>query len=120
MVAAGVAREVLVQISYAIGVAQPVSVCVNTYGTAKVVMSDGEIAKKVSELFDLRPQAIIEALQLKQPMYEETARYGHMGRTNEVVIKQFVDNGQLIEREVELFTWEKLDKVAEIKQAFGL
>ena len=120
MVAAGVAREVLVQISYAIGVAQPVSVCVNTYGTAKVAMSDGEIAKKVSEMFDLRPQGIIEALKLKQPMYEETARYGHMGRTNEVVTKQFVDKGQVIEREVELFTWEKLDRVAEIKQAFGL
>ena len=120
MVAAGVAKEVLVQISYAIGVAQPVSVCVNTYGTAKVALSDGEIAKKVSEMFDLRPQGIIEALKLKQPMYEETARYGHMGRTNEVVKKQFVDNGQVIEREVELFTWEKLDKVAEIKQVFGL
>jgi S-adenosylmethionine synthetase len=120
MVAAGVAKEMLVQISYAIGVAQPVSVCVNTYGTAKVALSDGEIAKKVSEMFDLRPQGIIEALKLKQPMYEETARYGHMGRTNEVVKKQFVDNGQVIEREVELFTWEKLDKVAEIKQVFGL
>ena len=120
MVAAGVAKEILVQISYAIGVAQPVSVCVNTYGTAKVALSDGEIAKKVSEMFDLRPQGIIEALKLKQPMYEETARYGHMGRTNEVVKKTFVDNGQVIEREVELFTWEKLDRVAEIKQAFGL
>jgi S-adenosylmethionine synthetase len=120
MVAAGVAKEVLVQISYAIGVAQPVSVCVNTYGTAKVALSDGEIAKKVSEMFDLRPQGIIEALKLKQPMYEETARYGHMGRTNEVVKKVFVDNGQVIEREVELFTWEKLDKVAAIKEVFGL
>ena len=120
MVAAGVAKEMLVQISYAIGVAQPVSVCVNTYGTAKVALSDGEIAKKVSEMFDLRPQGIIEALKLKQPMYEETARYGHMGRTNEVVKKTFVDNGQVIEREVELFTWEKLDRVADIKQAFGL
>jgi S-adenosylmethionine synthetase len=121
MVAAGVARELLVQISYAIGVAQPVSVCVNTYGTAKVNMSDGEIAQKVNEMFDLRPQAIIEALKLKQPMYVESARYGHMGRTNEVVTKQFVDeNGQVFEREVELFTWEKLDKVAEIQQKFGL
>ena len=120
MVAAGVAREVLVQIRYAIGVAKPVSVCVNTYGTAKVALSDGEIAQKVNELFDLRPQAIINALKLKQPMYEETARYGHMGRTNEVVKKQFVDNGQVIEREVELFTWEKLDKVEEIKAVFGL
>jgi S-adenosylmethionine synthetase len=121
MVAAGVAKEVLVQISYAIGVAQPVSVCVNTYGTAKVEMSDGEIAQKVNEMFDLRPQAIIDALKLKQPMYVESARYGHMGRTNEVVTKQFVDeNGQLFEREVELFTWEKLDRVAEIRATFGL
>jgi S-adenosylmethionine synthetase len=121
MVAAGVAKEMLVQISYAIGVAQPVSVCVNTYGTAKVSMSDGEIAKKVSEMFDLRPQGIIEALKLKQPMYEETARYGHMGRTNELVVKQFVDDaGHLFEREVELFTWEKLDRVEEIRAQFGL
>jgi S-adenosylmethionine synthetase len=120
MVAAGVAKEMLVQISYAIGVAQPVSVCVNTYGTAKVAMSDGEIAQVVSEMFDLRPQAIIDALKLKQPMYEETARYGHMGRTNEVVKKVFVDNGQVVEREVELFTWEKLDRVEEIREVFGL
>jgi S-adenosylmethionine synthetase len=121
MVAAGVARELLVQISYAIGVAQPVSVCVNTYGTAKVNMSDGEIAQKVNEMFDLRPQAIIEALKLKQPMYVESARYGHMGRTNEVVTKQFVDeNGQVFEREVELFTWEKLDRVEAIRAKFGL
>ena len=120
MVAAGVAKEMLVQISYAIGVAKPVSVCVNTYGTAKVAMSDGEIAQVVNEMFDLRPQSIIEALKLKQPMYEETARYGHMGRTNEVVKKVFVDNGRTIECEVELFTWEKLDRVEDIKQAFGL
>ena len=121
MVAAGVAKEMLVQISYAIGVAQPVSVCVNTYGTAKVDLSDGEIAQVVNEMFDLRPQAIIEALKLKQPMYVETARYGHMGRTNEVVVKQFVDdNGQTFEREVELFTWEKLDRVDEIRAKLGL
>ena len=120
MVAAGVAKEMLVQISYAIGVAKPVSVCVNTYGTAKLAMSDGEIAQVVNEMFDLRPQGIIEALKLKQPMYEETARYGHMGRTNEVVKKVFVDNGQTIEREVELFTWEKLDRVEEIRAKFGL
>ena len=120
MVAAGVAKEMLVQISYAIGVAKPVSVCVNTYGTTKVAMSDGEIAQVVNEMFDLRPQGIIEALKLKQPMYEETARYGHMGRTNEVVKKVFVDNGQTIEREVELFTWEKLDRVEEIRAKFGL
>jgi S-adenosylmethionine synthetase len=85
-----------------------------------VALSDGEIAKKVSEMFDLRPQGIIEALKLKQPMYEETARYGHMGRTNEVVKKTFVDNGQVIEREVELFTWEKLDRVADIIKNFEL
>ena len=121
MVAAGVAHEMLVQISYAIGVAQPVSVYVNTYGTAKVAMSDGEIAQIVSQMFDLRPQAIIQTLKLKQPMYEETARYGHMGRTNEVVKKLFVDDcGKIFEREVELFTWEKLDKVEEIKRIFGL
>ena len=121
MVAAGVAKEMLVQISYAIGVAQPVSVCVNTYGTAKVDLSDGEIAQVVNEMFDLRPQAIIEALKLKQPMYVETARYGHMGRTNEIVVKQFVDdNGQTFEREVELFTWEKLDRVDEIRAKLGL
>ena len=121
MVAAGVARELLVQISYAIGVAQPVNVCVNTYGTAKVNMSDGEIAQKVNEMFDLRPQVIIEALKLKQPMYVESARYGHMGRTNEVVTKQFVDeNGQVFEREVELFTWEKLDRVEAIRAKLGL
>ena len=121
MVAAGVAKEMLVQISYAIGVAQPVSVCVNTYGTAKVDLSDGEIAQLVNEMFDLRPQAIIEALKLKQPMYVETARYGHMGRTNEVVVKEFVDdNGQTFEREVELFTWEKLDRVDEIRAKLGL
>ena len=121
MVAAGVAKEMLVQISYAIGVAQPVSVCVNTYGTAKVDLSDGEIAQLVNEMFDLRPQAIIEALKLKQPMYVETARYGHMGRTNEVVVKQFVDdNGQTFEREVELFTWEKLGRVDEIRAKLGL
>ena len=121
MVAAGVAKEMLVQISYAIGVAQPVSVCVNTYGTAKVNLSDGEIAQVVNEMFDLRPQAIIEALKLKQPMYVETARYGHMGRTNEVVVKEFVDdNGQTFEREVELFTWEKLDRVDEIRAKLGL
>jgi S-adenosylmethionine synthetase len=83
-------------------------------------MSDGEIAQVVNELFDLRPQAIIEALKLKQPMYEETARYGHMGRTNEVVTKTFIDNGQIITREVELFTWEKLDRLEEIRNRFGI
>ena len=121
LVAAGVAHEVLVQVSYAIGVAEPVSLYVNTYGTAQVKMSDAEIAAKVSELFDLRPAAIIRALKLTQPMYQETAKYGHVGRTNEVVKKTFFDSdGNTFEREVELFTWEKLDRLAEVKSAFGL
>lgn len=121
MVAAGVASEVLVQISYAIGVAKPVSLYVNTYGTAKVKMNDAEIAKRIGRLFDLRPAAIIRDLRLTQPMYEETARYGHMGRTNEVVAKTFIDSdGKPFTREVELFTWEKLDRVDAIKQAFKL
>jgi S-adenosylmethionine synthetase len=112
---------VLVQVSYAIGVARPVSLYVQTYGTAKVAMTDAEIAKKVGELFDLSPAAICRALKLKQPMYEETARYGHMGRTPEVVEKTFLDeNGKLFTRKVELFTWEKLDRVEDVKRAFGL
>ena len=121
LVAAGVAHEALVQISYAIGVAEPVSLYVNTYGTARVQMSDAEIAQKVGELFDLRPAAIIRDLKLTQPMYEETAKYGHVGRTNEVVTKTFLDaDGHEYTREVELFTWEKLDRLAAVKAAFGL
>ena len=121
MVAAGVADEVLVQVSYAIGVAKPVSLYVNTYGTSKVKMNDAEIARRIGKLFDLRPAAIIRDLKLTQPMYEETARYGHMGRTNEVVTKTFIDSdGHPFTREVELFTWEKLDRVDAIKQAFKL
>ena len=121
LVAAGVAHEVLVQVSYAIGVAEPVSLYVNTYGTARVQLSDAEIAKKVSELFDLRPAAIIRDLKLTQPMYEETAKYGHVGRTNEVVEKTFLDgDGNEYTRKVELFTWEKLDRLTEVKNAFGL
>ena len=121
LVAAGVAHEALVQVSYAIGVAEPVSVYVNTYGTALVSMSDAEIAKAVSKLFDLRPAAIIRALKLTQPIYEETAKYGHVGRTNEVVTKTFFDSdGNTFTREVELFTWEKLDRLSEVKTAFGL
>ncbi|MGN1239770.1 MAG: methionine adenosyltransferase, partial [Paludibacteraceae bacterium] len=116
MVAAGVAREMLVQVSYAIGVAQPVSLFVNTFGTAQHGLTDGDIVKMIQQLFDLRPAAIVRDLKLKQPIYEETARYGHMGRTNEVITKTFVDeNGQPFSREVELFTWEKLDKVEEIR-----
>ena len=117
MVAAGVAREMLVQVSYAIGVAQPVSLFVNTFGTAQHGLTDGDIVKLIQQLFDLRPAAIVRDLKLKQPIYEETARYGHMGRTNEVVTKTFVDeNGKPFTREVELFTWEKLDKVEEIRR----
>ena len=121
MVAAGVAREMLVQVSYAIGVAQPVSLFVNTFGTAQHGLTDGDIVRMIQQLFDLRPAAIVRDLKLKQPIYEETARYGHMGRTNEVVTKTFVDeNGKPFTREVELFTWEKLDKVEEIRKLIQL
>ena len=121
LVAAGVAHEVLVQVSYAIGVAEPVSIYVNTYGTAQLKMSDAEIAKAVAKIFDLRPAAIIRDLKLTQPIYEETAKYGHVGRTNEVVTKTFIDaDGNSFSREVELFTWEKLDRLVQVKAAFGL
>ena len=121
MVAAGVADEMLVQFSYAIGVAQPVSVYVNTYGRSHVGLSDGEIAKKIGTMFDLRPKAIERALKLRQPIYLETASYGHMGRKNEVVRKTFTSlYHQVRTMEVELFTWEKLDRVEDIRKAFGL
>ena len=121
LVAAGVAHEALVQVSYAIGVAEPVSLYVNTYGTALVPMTDAEIAQRVSELFDLRPAAIIRDLNLTQPMYEETAKYGHMGRTNEVVTKTFLDaDGNEYTRQVELFTWEKLNRIDAVRAKFGL
>ena len=121
LVAAGVAHEALVQVSYAIGVAEPVSLYVNTNGTALVQLSDAEIAQRVGELFDLRPAAIIRDLKLTQPIYEETAKYGHVGRTNEVVTKTFIDaEGNEYTREVELFTWEKLDRLDKVKKAFGL
>lgn len=121
MVAAGVAKQMLVQVSYAIGIAQPVSVCVNTFGTALAGWSDTAIAKKIVRLFDLRPGAIERDLKLRQPIYEETARYGHMGRTPEVVTKTFINgNGKPFQRQVELFTWEKLDRVADVKHAFGI
>ena len=121
MVAAGVADEMLVQISYAIGVAEPVSINVNTYGKSHVKMSDGEIAKKVAELFDLRPKAIERTLKLRQPMYVETAAYGHMGRKNEVVKKTFTSHYHETKTiDVELFTWEKLDRVGDIKKSFEL
>ena len=117
--AAGVADEMLVQLSYAIGVAQPVSIYVNTYGKSNVKMSDGEIAKKIGELFDLRPKAIERTLRLRQPMYLETAAYGHMGRKNEIVKKTFTSMyHEEKTMEVELFTWEKLDKVEIIRNIF--
>lgn len=121
MVAAGVADEMLVQLSYAIGKAEPISIYVDTYGRSHVNMTDGEIAHKIGELFDLRPAAIERALKLRQPIYEETASYGHVGRTPEVKTKTFTAPGQPDKQvEVELFTWEKLDKVDEIKKAFGI
>lgn len=121
MVAAGVADEMLVQVSYAIGVAEPVSVYVNTYGRSHVEMSDGEIAKKISEIFDLRPKAIEQQLKLRQPMYLETAAYGHMGRKPETVKKTFTSRYHETKTiDVELFTWEKLDLVDKIKKEFGL
>lgn len=121
MVAAGIADEMLVQVSYAIGVAAPMGIYVNTYGTAKVDLHDGEIAKKIEELFDMRPYAIEQRLKLRNPIYEETAAYGHMGRQNEVVSKTFVSPYRdEITLEVELFTWEKLDFVDKIKTAFGI
>ena len=121
MVAAGVADEMLVQVSYAIGVAEPVSVYVNTYGRSHVEMSDGEIAKKICEMFDLRPKAIEQQLKLRQPMYLETAAYGHMGRKSETVKKTFTSRYHETKTiDVELFTWEKLDLVDKIKKEFGL
>ena len=121
MVAAGVADEMLVQLAYAIGVAEPVSVYVNTYGRSHVAMSDGEIAQVIKEMFDLRPKAIERKLKLRQPMYLETAAYGHMGRKNEVVTKTFTSHYHETRTiDVELFTWEKLDSVDNIRKAFDL
>ncbi len=121
LVAAGLCEEVLVQVSYAIGVAKPTSINVNTYGTAKVNLTDGEIAKKVEELFDLRPYYIEQNLKLRNPIYSETAAYGHMGRQHETVTKTFKAPGGLEKTvTVELFTWEQLNKVDEVKAAFGL
>ncbi|MEL4307940.1 methionine adenosyltransferase [Joostella sp. CR20] len=121
LVAAGVADEVLVQVSYAIGVVEPTSIFVNTYGSSKVNLSDGEIAKKVATLFDMRPFAIEERLKLRNPIYLETAAYGHMGKQPQTITKVYESpyNGR-IEREVELFTWEKLDFVDKVKEAFAL
>lgn len=121
LVAAGVADEILVQVSYAIGVAQPMGIYINTYGTSKVNKTDGEIAKIVEGLFDMRPYFIEQRLKLRNPIYSETAAYGHMGRKSETVTKTFTSpNGEAKTVTVELFTWEKLDYVNQVKQAFGL
>ena len=121
LVAAGVCDEVLVQVSYAIGVVEPMGIFIDTYGTCPFNMTDGEIAKKVSDIFDMRPSAIEDRLKLRQPMYSETAAYGHMGRKSETVSKTFSQpNGEDVTLDVELFTWEKLDYVDKVKQAFDL
>ena len=121
LVAAGVADEILVQVSYAIGVVKPTSISVDTYGTSKVKLSNGEIAKKVAEIFDMRPAAIESRLKLRNPIYRETAAYGHMGKEPKTITKVFESpySGRIV-REVELFTWEKLDYVEKVKEAFGL
>ncbi|MBO5882451.1 MAG: methionine adenosyltransferase, partial [Alistipes sp.] len=120
MVAAGVAREMLVQVSYAIGIAQPLSIYVDTYGTSNVSLSDGEIAKKISTMFDLRPASIVERFGLKYPIFEATASYGHFGRRPYTELVRFVGDGKEFAKEVEFFSWEKLDEVDNIKQEFGL
>jgi S-adenosylmethionine synthetase len=121
MVAAGLCREVLVQVSYAIGVAEPTSINVNTYGTSKVKMTDGEIGKKIKEIFDMRPYFIEKRLKLRTPIYSETAAYGHMGRTPEIKTVTFTNPmGETVSQEVETFTWEKLDYVDKIKEVFSL
>ena len=120
LVAAGVADEILVQVSYAIGVAEPMGIYINSYGTSKVSKSDGEISEIVGQIFDMKPSAINERLKLSQPIYSETAAYGHMGRASETKSVSFKVNNQVIEKEVETFTWEKLDFVDEVKSKFGL
>ena len=121
LVAAGVADEILVQVSYAIGVVEPMGIFIDTYGTSKVAMTDGEIAQKVTDIFDMRPAAIESRLKLRSPMYSETAAYGHMGRKNETITKTFERiDGTTQDVEVELFTWEKLDYVNKVKTAFDI
>ncbi len=121
LVAAGLCDEVLVQVSYAIGVAKPCGLYINTYGTSKINKTDGEIAKITETIFDMRPYAIEQRLKLRNPIYSETAAFGHMGRKNEVVTKVFTSpDGSQLKKEVELFTWEKLDYVPQVKTAFGL
>ena len=121
LAAAGVADEVLLQLSYAIGVVEPTSISLNTFGTSKLSLTDREIAKQVAPLFDMRPYAIEQRLKLRNPIYEETATYGHMGRTPKTLIKVFESpyNGR-IEKQVELFTWEKLDHISLIKKILKL
>ncbi len=120
MVAAGVAREMLVQVSYAIGIAKPLSIYVDTYGTSNVNLTDGQIAEKISTMFDLRPAAIVERFGLKYPIFEATASYGHFGRRPYTELVRFVGEGKEFAKEVEFFSWEKLDEVDNIKQVFGL
>jgi S-adenosylmethionine synthetase len=120
LVAAGVADQCLVQVAYAIGVARPVGLYVNTYGTNKTNFKDSEIAEKLQQLFDLRPVAIVRSLGLRNPIFLETAAYGHFGRPSQTVTVQVRENGQTVSKQVETFTWEKLDRVADIKAAFGL
>jgi S-adenosylmethionine synthetase len=118
LVAAGIADQILVQVSYAIGVAKPMGIFVDTYGTAKVALTDAQIAERIGQVFDMRPGAIIRRLKLKQPIYEETAAYGHMGRQPRKFSKTFQVNGKAKKVAVETFTWEKLDYVAKVKKAF--
>ena len=120
LVAAGVCDEVLVQVAYAIGVAQPVGLFVNTYGTAHVKMTDGEIAEKVKEIFDMRPYSIVKRFGLTNPIFAETAKYGHFGRDPRSKTVTFIEDGKEVKRKVELFTWEKLDYVDKVKKEFGL
>ena len=120
MVAAGVAREMLVQVSYAIGIAQPLSIYVDTYGTSNVNLTDGQIAEKISAMFDLRPASIVERFGLKYPIFETTASYGHFGRRPYTELVRFIGEGKEFAKEVEFFSWEKLDEVDNIKQEFGL
>lgn len=121
LVAAGIADEILVQVGYAIGVAEPMGIYINTYGTAKVSLTDAEIANKVSTIFDMRPYFIEQRLKLRNPIYSETAAYGHMGRKPETITKVFTSpNGETTSKTVELFTWEKLDYLDKVKEAFGI
>ena len=120
LVAAGVATEILVQVSYAIGVVEPMGIFIDTYGTSKVNMTDGEIAKIVTKVFDMRPYATETRLKLRNPIYSDTAAYGHMGRTPEIKTITFTNAGRTETKEVETFTWEKLDYVDQVKAAFGL